>query len=403
MNISFRSIALVATQYISIIAILLSTSNVARSQAESTYNPAVLKLIYTLNPAQSESSFLDTILIPAKGDPSAHRIEIDPKRFARLLSQFYSQVASLRTINTSDETSPSRELYSLLFGPLHESFLRQKITTLLISANTGLQAVPFSALHDGEEWFGTRFSFSLTPSLSLIKHLQGEAGASRKSFLAGSSIFDGLAPLPMVNQELKQISQIRAGNAYLNEQFTRQVLDSSLSNPDVDYVHLSTHAEFLPGGPQKSKIYLGKGSLSIKEFSGLRLSRDDNPFELFTLSACRTALGDRDSELGLAGLALQVGAKTAIGSLWYVDDLATTIFFIRFYRLLDQGLPKGEAMRQVRSELSKNQIEIKNQSLYDRDGEILIEDLTPSQTRKLNRRLDHPFFWAAPIMLGLPW
>jgi len=41
--------------------------------------------------------------------------------------------------------------------------------------------------------------------------------------------------------------------------------------------------------------------------------------------------------------------------------------------------------------------------LYDRDGEILIEDLTPSQTRKLNRRLDHPFFWAAPIMLGLPW
>ena len=124
-------------------------------------NPAVLKLIYTLNPAQSESSFLDTILIPTKGDPSAHRSEIDPKRFARLLSQFYSQVASLRTINTSDETSPSRQLYSLLFGPLHESFHKQKITTLLISANTGLQAVPFSALHDGEEWFGTRFSFSL--------------------------------------------------------------------------------------------------------------------------------------------------------------------------------------------------------------------------------------------------
>ena len=98
----------------------------------------------------------------------------------------------MRTINTSDETSPSRQLYSLLFGPLHESFHKQKITTLLISANTGLQAVPFSALHDGEEWFGTRFSISLTPSLSLIKHLQGDAGASRKSFLAGSSIFDGL-------------------------------------------------------------------------------------------------------------------------------------------------------------------------------------------------------------------
>ena len=41
MNISLRSIALVATQYISIILVLLSTSNVARSQAESTYNSGV--------------------------------------------------------------------------------------------------------------------------------------------------------------------------------------------------------------------------------------------------------------------------------------------------------------------------------------------------------------------------
>ncbi len=105
MNISFRSIALVAFQYISIIGILLSTSNVARSQAEPAYNPAVLKLIYTLNPAQSESSFLDTILIPTKGDPSAHRIEIDPKRFTRLLSRFYSQVASLRTMRSNHKTS----------------------------------------------------------------------------------------------------------------------------------------------------------------------------------------------------------------------------------------------------------------------------------------------------------
>ena len=220
---------------------------------------------------------------------------------------------------------------------------------------------------------------------------------------AGSSTFKGLAPLPMVPQEIEQISKVRAGNTYLNENFTRQLFNSLSQNSAVDLVHLSTHAEFLPGGPEKSKIYLGQGSLSVKEFAGLRLSREDNPFELFTLSACRTALGDRDSELGLAGLALQAGAKTAIGSLWYVDDLATTVYFIRFYRLLDQGLPKGEAMRQVRDELANNQIEVRNQSLYDRDGEILIKDLTPSQKRKLKSRLDHPFFWAAPIMLGLPW
>ena len=130
-------------------------------------------------------------------------------------------------------------------------------------------------------------------------------------------------------------------------------------------VHLSTHAEFLPGGPKQSKLYLGQGSLSIDEFAALRLSRENPPFDLFTLSACRTAHGDHDSELGLAGLALQAGAKTAIGSLWYVDDLATTLYFIRFYRLLDQGLPKGEAMRQVRAEFANNALVLRDASVVD--------------------------------------
>ena len=403
MTMVFQRIGKATFHLMCIIALLLATSNRSRSKPASDYKPAVLKLIYTINPTQSDSSFLDTILIPSTGEPAAQRIQIDPKQFTRLLSQFYSQVASLRTIKTSDESAPARRLHEILIGPLDKEIRKRNITTLLISANTGLQAVPFAALHDGEEWFGTRYSFSLTPSLSLMKQHQAGLKASQKALLAGSSTFQGLAPLPMVPQEIEQISKVRAGNIYLNENFTRQLFDSLSDNSDVDLVHLSTHAEFLPGGPEKSKIYLGQGSLSVKEFAGIRLSREDNPFELFTLSACRTALGDRDSELGLAGLALQAGAKTAIGSLWYVDDLATTVYFIRFYRLLDQGLPKGEAMRQVRDELANNQIEIRNHSLYDRDGEILIKDLTPSQKRKLNSRLDHPFFWAAPIMLGLPW
>ena len=148
---------------------------------------------------------------------------------------------------------------------------------------------------------------------------------------------------------------------------------------------------------------MGDGALSLKQFAELWIARDDNPLELFTLSACRTALGDRDSELGLAGLALQAGSKSAIGSLWYVDDLATTIYFIRFYRLLNQGIPKGEAMRQVRAELSTNQLELKGLSLYDRDGELLLDGLTTRQIRQLRRTLNHPFFWAAPILLGYPW
>ena len=395
-------------QLIGISMILVSEINPGRSQIQGSesiknHNPAVLKLIYTLNPSASESSLLDIILIPPSGDSVAQRTQINPKEFTRLLSQFYSEVSSLRLLKTSNASSPSRRLYDILIGPLHEEIRNRKITTLLISANTGLQAVPFAALHDGDEWFGTQYSYSLTPSLSLMKQGQGESTAMTRGLLAGASQFDGLAPLPMVPQEISQIGKIKAGNTYINENFTQDVLRSLSQKKDIDFVHLATHAEFLPGGPKKSKIYLGDGELSLNEFSQLRLSREENPIELFTLSACRTALGDRDSELGLAGLALQSGAKSAIGSLWYVDDIATTIYFIRFYRLLDRGFPKGDAMRQVRAEFANNQIELRGQSVYDRDGEILVENLTPNQQRKLKGRLDHPFFWAAHIMLGLPW
>ena len=224
-----------------------------------------------------------------------------------------------------------------------------------------------------------------------------------QALLAGASTFVEMAPLPMVPKEIDQISKVNNANVYLDKEFTKEVLDSISKSPDVQLVHLASHAEFLPGGPDQSKIYLGNGTLSLKQFAELRIAREDNPLDLFTLSACRTALGDRDSELGLAGLALQAGSKSAIGSLWYVDELATTIYFLRFYRLLKQGVPKGEALRQVRTELSTNQFELIDQSLYDLDGELLLDGLTTRQIRQLRGTLNHPFFWAAPILLGYPW
>jgi len=397
-----------AVKVLSISGLVLGVSLNSHAQTQPSaktsdrYNPAVLKLIYSVDPTKPNSSVLDAILIPVQGEAIARRSTLDPRQFATTLRTFYGEVASLRPIETDQPTSPARRLHDLLIGPLEQELKERKITTLLISANPGLQAVPFAALHDGDAWFGSRFSFSLTPSLSLMPKQEGSRGETT-ALLAGATSFNGLAPLPMVEQELQQISKIRAGSTYLNEQFTRQVFDTLSRESGVDLVHLSTHAEFLPGGPKQSKLYLGQGSLSIDEFATLRLSRENQPFDLFTLSACRTALGDHDSELGLAGLALQAGAKTAIGSLWYVDDLATTLYFIRFYRLLDQGLPKGEAMRQVRAEFANNALVLRDASVVDPDGNLLLDNLTANQQRKLRNRLDHPFYWAAPIMLGLPW
>ena len=244
-----------------------SFANTKTEPVIQQYKPAVLKLIFSVNKNNPDDSFLDTILIPVNGEPTAKRSAINVKTFARLLSTFYSQVASLRLLNTDNPSASSRQLYNLLIGPVANEIRDSNINTLLISADSGLQAVPFAALHDGDNWFGNRYSFSLTPSLSLMPRDQRGAIQQENSVLAGASTFDGLAPLPMVEQEIGQISKIRAGNTYLNENFTRTVFDQLTEKSGVDLVHLSTHAEFLPGGPEKSKLFLGEGSLSIKEFS----------------------------------------------------------------------------------------------------------------------------------------
>ena len=159
----------------------------------------------------------------------------------------------------------------------------------------------------------------------------------------GASRFDGLAPLPLVPEELRAVSIGQKSEILLDQAFTSSSLLISAAEPRFRRVHVATHAEFLPGGPSQSRIYTGTGVIALKEFANLRSRRADASLDLISLSACRTAIGDPDSELGFAGLALQAGARSAIGSLWYVDDVATSAFFVQTYRYLEAGVPKAEA------------------------------------------------------------
>ena len=70
-------------------------------------------------------------------------------------------------MNVELETSPSRILNNMIFEGLKPDLKRLKVSTLLISADRGLQAVPYAALHDGESYFGDTYAFSITPSLGL--------------------------------------------------------------------------------------------------------------------------------------------------------------------------------------------------------------------------------------------
>ena len=219
----------------------------------------------------------------------------------------------------------------------------------------------------------------------------------------GASEFQGLAPLPLVPQELANTSAPERSDRFLNKAFTPDVMLVKAGDPQYRRVHVATHAEFLPGGPGKSSIYSGTGPVSLSRFAALRQRRQGVPLDLFSLSACRTALGNSDSELGFSGLALQSGARSALGTLWYVDDVAAAAFFIQFYRYLDRGLPKAEALQRTRSDFLEGRVRLQQDRIVGAEAEPLLAGLTVAEQRRVSRGLQHPFYWAGIELLGTPW
>ena len=375
--------------------------------AVEQYRPAVLRLAFspakgrTVNP--EADAFLDMTLIPPEGQLLGFRTEVSSKQFSQLLRRLYAQLASQELLKVEDPASPARQLDAMLMQPAAEQLRRLRISTLLISAETGLQAVPFAALHDGQTFFGERYGFSLTPSLGLTRlGIQTQPGGSRL-LAAGASQFEGLNPLPLVPQELEQITRGKQVGSYLNRDFTPELLIEKAADPAFNRVHVATHAEFVPGGPAAARLYTGVAPMSLRQLAQMRQRRGDAQLDLFTLSACRTALGDADSELGFAGLALQAGSRSAIGSLWYVDDVATSALFVQFYRLLDQGMPKAEALQFTRRAMATGAMKLVKDQVIGATGEVVLSGLTTAQQRRIAGGLQHPFYWAGIQLLGIPW
>ena len=70
------------------------------------------------------------------------------------------------------------------------------------------------------------------------------------------------------------------------------------------------------------------------------------PLDLLTLSACETAAGDDQAALGLAGVAVKAGARSALATLWFINDQSSSNLVNQFYlQLKESSLSKAQALR----------------------------------------------------------
>jgi CHAT domain-containing protein len=160
---------------------------------------------------------------------------------------------------------------------------------------------------------------------------------------------------------------------------------------------LATHADFQPGELSKSYIQLYNQKIGLNELRELGLNKPT--VDLLVISACRSAYGDKDAELGFAGLAVQAGVKSAIASLWYVGDTGTLALMSDFYRQLETAPIKAEALRLAQVDMIEGRLKKQGDEIISTRGAVPL----PEEATTAQEDLTHPFYWAAFTMIGSPW
>jgi len=101
----------------------------------------------------------------------------------------------------------------------------------------------------------------------------------------------------------------------------------------------------LPGAIALAPSGDDSGFLTAKEILDLQL----NNTELVVLSACDTGRGKITGEgvVGLSRTFIATGVPSVVVSLWAVPDAPTSSLMIEFYRQMQQGADKAQALRQA--------------------------------------------------------
>jgi CHAT domain-containing protein len=350
------------------------------------------KLLTQDQPSSSPSPTLQTFVVP----------EATSDALKRMVKTFRNQISDpQKTGSTSYQTS-AKQLYDWIIAPLKPTLDARKIDTLVFSLDKGLRSMPIAAVYDGKQFLVEQYNLALIPSFSLTDTRYQNLRGTKLLGMGISQSAGGLPALPAVSIEVPTLTaKLWQGTGYLNQEVTLEQFQSLAQREQFRIIHLATHAEFNPGDLNQSFIQFWDGKLTLSKLRSIALSQKWNAtptLEMLVLSACQTALGSDQAELGFTGLAVQTGVKTALGSLWSVSDEGTLGLMSEFYRNLQTAPIRAAALRNAQMSLIKGQVTITNGQLQLPDGSKV--ELPTATTRQDNVNLSHPYFWAPYTIVG---
>ncbi|HYM01070.1 MAG TPA: CHAT domain-containing protein, partial [Blastocatellia bacterium] len=145
--------------------------------------------------------------------------------------------------------------------------------------------------------------------------------------------------------------------------------------PNCRILHIASHGIIDNERPMYSEIVLSQAEESDDDgvLEAWEIANLDLKAEMVVLSACDTGGGRLAAGEGFIGLSwafFVAGCPSTVVSQWSVDAESTSQLMVEFHRNLLAGLGKAQALRQAELKVMKN------------------------------KRYEHPFYWAAFIVVG---
>jgi filamentous hemagglutinin family protein len=348
---------------------------------------------------RTQADALEITLITSRGR-FRKRVPVLSDRLLETASTFRREVTNPIKTHTTSYLTSAQKLYQWMIEPIYADLYSQGISNLVFLPEGGLRSIPYAALHNGRQFLIEQYSVALMPSLGLTKTGYQTLQDTKLFAIGISAATQDQKPLPMVQAELTTVGKIWPDDQmYFNQDATLATLQDARKKYPFQIVHLATHANFSATNPKEAYIQLWNEQLKLEQIR--QLGWNSPPVDLLLLSACRTAIGNKETELGFAGLAVQTGVKTAVASLWYVNDTATSALVSQFYQILRSANIKAEPLRQAQLGMLRGKIVPNGNKISGLFGGIEIPVAENSQVN--DRTFRHPYYWAAFTVIGNPW
>jgi CHAT domain-containing protein len=284
------------------------------------------------------------------GPRGLHAISV-PVGQAELTEQVRSMRRLLQRLTTRQYRVPAQQLYDWLIRPIEQTLADPSVTTLVFVPAGPLRTIPPGALYDREskQFLIEKYPIAVTPGLALTDPRSIDASGVEMLIAGLTQAVQGYPALPSVGPEVSGIREMYSNRTLLDEEFRSDAFESELVRQPFGIVHVASHGEF-GGESADSFVLTWDGRLTIDELSRLVgiSAYGERSLELLTLSACQTAAGNDRAALGLAGVAVRSGARSALATLWYVSDEASSDLVKAFYaQLRKPGVQRAEALRRA--------------------------------------------------------